>query len=137
MNVYSVKAITAKVREPCTFTLSKNSNETDLVLSSSTLVQRLLLDAFFTASHVEIELFPNSDVVKRVLPFEAGDEPMPLPLNEYRVSRLATQQMPKGGDEHLEAFLVKGQDPEKVFSVNSFFSSATIRTPVYSRPTFH
>ena len=117
MNVYRVEIITARVGKPCTFALLKTSNQTDLVSSSSTLVQRLLLEAFFTAAHVEVELFPNSKEVKRVFPFEAGDKPVPLPLNEYRVSRLATQQMPKGGDEHLEAFLVKGQDPEKAYNV--------------------
>jgi hypothetical protein len=116
MIIYSVKAITATVGGPSTFALSKE-NETELALSSSALVQRLLLEAFFTGARVEVELVPGSNVVRRVLPFEAGKGLAPVPSNEYRVSRLATQRMPDGRDEHLEVFLVKGQDPEKAYNV--------------------
>jgi hypothetical protein len=117
MDFYSVKAITATVGGPSTFALSKESQKPDLVLSSSILVQRLLLDAFFTGAKVAVELVQGSNVVRRVLPFEAGKNPGPFPPGKYRVSRLATQQMSNGLDEHLEAFLVKDQDHEKAYNV--------------------
>jgi len=115
MDLYSVKAITATVGGPSTFALSKETP--NLVLSSSSLVQRLLLDAFFTGASVTVDLVPGSNIVRRVLPFEAGKNPGLLPPGKYRVSRLATQQMSNGLDEHLEAFLIKEQDTEKAYNV--------------------
>jgi hypothetical protein len=117
MDQYSVRAITATVGGPSTFWLAQDPGNPVLVLSFSALVQRLLLEAFFTAANVEVELVPGSSVVRRVLPFEAGNKPAPSSEHKYRVSRLATQRMSNGQDEHLEVFLVKGQDPEKAYNV--------------------
>jgi hypothetical protein len=117
MDQYSVRAITATVGGPSTFSLARDPGNSVLVLSSSALIQRLLLEAFFTAANVEVELVAGSSVVRRVLPFEAGNKPAPFSPHKYRVSRLATQQMPNGQDEHLEVFLVKGEDPEKAYNV--------------------
>jgi hypothetical protein len=111
MTLYSVKAITATVGGPSTFALSSDNN-TDLFLSSSPVVLRVLLDAFFIGARVEVDLVKGSNVVQRVHPIDAAKVLVPLPSNEYRVTRLATQRMPNGQGEHLEAFLLKkqGQD---------------------------
>ena len=63
MDLYRVRAITATAGGPSSFAIAKDSAERELVLSSSALVQRLLLDAFFTGAIVSIELVPGSTVV--------------------------------------------------------------------------
>jgi hypothetical protein len=97
--------------------LAENSPERKTVYSSSLLVQAELTAAFLTGAEVDLELIPGSTTIKRVRPFPAGRDPFFLPT-QYEVTRVATQQMPNGEDEHLEVFLKKrGEKDEKQYNV--------------------
>lgn len=117
MNPCSIRAITATTGGPSTFALKNDSSGYELSTSSSILIQQLLLDAFFTGARVSIEYVSGTTVVRRVLPFEAGNGPYMFLPNKYHVSRLATQRMANGLDEHLEVFLVSSERPEKQYNI--------------------
>jgi hypothetical protein len=117
MDPCSVKAITVATGGPSTFVLKNETSGYELSMSSNLLIQQLLLDAYFTGASVSIEYVSGTKVVRRVLPFEVGNGPDVFPPNKYRVSRLATQRMPNGRDEHLEVFLVDGEQPEKPYNI--------------------
>jgi hypothetical protein len=117
MSTHRVVTITAVAAGPCAFELEPDTPGGRSVLSSSRLVQALLVHACLTGAEVELDLVPGSAVIQRVHPFEAGNGLDVFPSNAYHVSRLATQRAPDGRDERLEAFLVRNGGPEKAYNV--------------------
>lgn len=117
MSTSRVMAVTAVLGEPSTFVLESNDGSRLVAVSSSLLIQRLLLSAFLTQADVAIDLVPGSLVIKRINAFEAGKGLNFFPENEYYVARCATQRNLGVKDEHLEVFLVRGKDPEKAYNI--------------------
>jgi hypothetical protein len=67
---------------------------------------------------VNIDRVKSSNVVQRVQAFSLGELPAVAVFGDYRVSRIATQRMPNGQDEHLEVFVTKrGEKEEKAYNV--------------------
>jgi hypothetical protein len=116
MDPSRVIGITAVLGEPSTFFLEQHNGVRQVAVSSSLLIQRLLLAAFVTAADVEVILVPGSSVVLRIFAFEAGKGLNRFADNEFHVSRLATQRNLGKGDEHLEAFLVDQNGIEKAYN---------------------
>ncbi len=112
MTIGILAVITAEVGQPTTFVFDGAKQK---YYTSSTLVQRALLSAFFKRAKVEIDLVDNSNEIKRVHPFDPGN-PQPGPAGPDRVTRIATQRNSDGSD-HLEVFLVHGEDAERAFNV--------------------
>lgn len=118
MDTFVVRGISATVEYPSTFLLGRYDAEPISVTSRSALIQRVLLEAFFTGAEVPIEFVQDSTLIKRVEPFYAGQNAPPPYPRKYRVSRLATQKGSDGSDEHLEAFLLKnGDEFDKAYNV--------------------
>lgn len=116
MDPYRVIGITAVLSEPSTFFLERKDGGRQVAVSSSLLIQRLLLAAFVTAADVEVILVPGSSVVLRIFAFEPGKGLNRFAENEFHVSRLATQRNLGKEDEHLEAFLVDQKGIEKAYN---------------------
>jgi hypothetical protein len=112
MTVGTLTLITAEVNQPTTFVFDGPRQK---YYSSRPLIQKVLLSAFFKEAKVEIDLVENSDEIKRVHPFDPGN-PRPGPGGPDRVTRIATQRNIDGND-HLEIFLVRGEDPVQAFNV--------------------
>jgi len=112
MTAGTLVLVTAEVGQPTTFVFDGSGQK---YYSSSTLIQRVLLSAFFKRAKVEIDLVENSNEIQRVHPFDPGN-PQPGPAGPDRVSRTATQRNPDG-NEHLEVFLVRGAGGEDQFNV--------------------
>jgi hypothetical protein len=128
-----VIAVTAVLGEPSTFVLEGNDGSRFVAVSSSPLVQRLLLTGFLTEAYVAVDLVPGSSIIKRINAFEAGKGLNFFPENEYSVSRCATQRNLGAQDEHLEVFLVHGKDPEKAYNIYDQFLQQVFEA-AFSRP---
>jgi len=108
-----IAVIAAELGKPVTFVFESSAQT---FYSSSALIQRVLLSAFLAHARVEIDLVDDSRAIKRAHPFDperTGPAPSGGP---DRVSRIATQRN-QDGEDHLEVFLIRGQNPEQAFNV--------------------
>jgi hypothetical protein len=117
MSTTRVLSITAVLGEPATYVLEDKAGLRTVAVSSSLLIQRLLLAAYLTGADVTVELVPGSAVIKRINAFEAGGGLNSFPRYEYSVSRVATQRNVGSDDERLEVFLVKDKKPEVAYNI--------------------
>lgn len=110
----TVITIRATLGGPTTFVLAGPTRER--VVSSSVVIQSALVPALFTAAKVKLDLQPDSNVIKRVNPFELGKTPAASFYGTYNVTRIATQR--NSAEEHLEVFLKKiGAQNDKAYNV--------------------
>jgi len=117
---FVVKTISATVGGPSTFSItSETTGKRERVLSNSTLIQNAFIPALLSGAHFnELVVVPGSNVIARVYAYELGRSRNPIFSGDYEVTRIATQRMPNGKDEHLEAFLKKrNEKDEKVYNV--------------------
>ena len=111
MDPIRVSGVIAAVGGPMTFYFDTGPGGANATaITSSHLIQGLLISAILNGSKVTYQLVPGSNVIQRVEPF--GVAPPPSRLNGgYVISRLATQRDPNG--EHLEAFIRKSNETEE------------------------
>ena len=124
MDEPSVVAISATLGGPITFVIaSRDPPDRELVVSASLVIQNALLPALLSgAKPVQLDLVPETNVIKRVNAFALGALPANGFSGDYNVSRIATQCKPDGTDEHLEVFLKKiGDNEEKAYNVDDPF----------------
>jgi hypothetical protein len=115
-----VHTISATAGKPTTFVVTlKDSSKVVKAVSSSLLIEDVLLPALLSGAKVEVEVVPDTHEIKRVDPFAPGKGPVPGMFDgEYLVSRIATQRKDDGTGEHLEAFVKKvGSKEEKAYNV--------------------
>lgn len=115
-----VRVISATSGGSSTFMIAPlNSPDRERIVSSSTLIQNILLTALLSgAEPVKVEFVLPSNEIARVYPFALGHSPKVIFYGDYNVSRIATQRKPNGTDEHLEVFLKKvGASEEKAYNV--------------------
>jgi hypothetical protein len=119
-----IVAISATLGRPSTFVIApRNGPDRERVVSSSTLIQKTLLPALLTRAPVQLDLVPDTNVIKRVNLFSLGDYPSTTNrfYGDYTVSRIATQRNSSGTDEHLEVTLKKIGDNEEFGSAYNVY----------------
>jgi hypothetical protein len=115
-----VVAISASVGGPATIVIQpRNAPDRERVTTSRLVIVQSLVPALLTGARpVNIDRVEGSNVVRRVQAYSLGVGLAKVVFGDYRVSRIATQRMPNGEDEHLEVFVTKrGEKEEKAYNV--------------------
>ncbi len=111
MHSVNVTEISVTVGGECIFALDQQNES---VVSTSRLIQGVLTAACLTNSPVTIERVGKTSVVQRIDAFSKGPKKTgDSSSKEPHLSRIATQKMFDGREEHLEVFLLKGADEKQ------------------------